>query len=285
MKILVIGASGFIGGALVDTLRRREHQVVGTARRSNGYVPLDVTDRGAVEEVVSGTQYDAVVNLAATGVTSGSASTDGLHSVNVLGAQNVAAAVAALAAPPWFVHAASSTEPRPALPSPGAGESPYSRSKHAGTSALREILHGAQVPHSVVRIHNTYGPGQPPGRFVRDLIDTVSHGLPFLLRHPNRVRDFCYIDDVAELLADVVERRESFSDHEIGSGVGMTLRQAAQIVVDRVGGGPGLLGDVEAPERDPYAVCVADPGARGFLACRTSFRVGVDASLDAAVRA
>ncbi len=78
--------------------------------------------------------------------------------------------------PPVFVHAASSTE---RTADDDSDESEYSRSKHEGALALRALAHDAESPVTLLRIHNTYGPGQPGTRFVAIPCKRSAEGLPY----------------------------------------------------------------------------------------------------------
>ncbi len=62
MRILILGASGFVGSALFVQLARA-HEVVGTSRRGQGLVPLDLADADAVRALVGG-GFDVVVHTA-----------------------------------------------------------------------------------------------------------------------------------------------------------------------------------------------------------------------------
>ncbi|WP_280341053.1 SDR family oxidoreductase [Nocardia neocaledoniensis] len=62
MRILILGASGFVGSALFAQLAR-DHEVVGTSRRGHGLVPLDPADADAVRALV-GDRFDLVVHTA-----------------------------------------------------------------------------------------------------------------------------------------------------------------------------------------------------------------------------
>jgi dTDP-4-dehydrorhamnose reductase len=63
MRALVIGASGQVGAALLDALRARGHEAVGTYAHhaEKGLTPLDVTDRAAVERAVREARPDWVL--------------------------------------------------------------------------------------------------------------------------------------------------------------------------------------------------------------------------------
>ncbi|MFD6394137.1 SDR family oxidoreductase [Nocardia sp. NPDC060259] len=62
MRILILGASGFVGSALHAQLGER-HQVVGTSRSGNGLVPLDLADADAVRALVAD-RVDVVIHSA-----------------------------------------------------------------------------------------------------------------------------------------------------------------------------------------------------------------------------
>src|SRR5437763_13990228 len=74
MKVLVAGATGAVGGALVPALVRAGHEVVGTTRtpakgerlRAAGAEPLvlDVLDAAATREAVERVAPDAIVHQA-----------------------------------------------------------------------------------------------------------------------------------------------------------------------------------------------------------------------------
>ncbi len=73
MKILVTGATGFVGGHVAEELTKRGHQVVTIARSSSdtaflnklgvAIVPGDLTDVTAQEQAIAG--VDAVIHCAA----------------------------------------------------------------------------------------------------------------------------------------------------------------------------------------------------------------------------
>jgi dTDP-4-dehydrorhamnose reductase len=67
MRALVIGASGQVGGALCEALARGGHAVVGAHGRvpAPGTVPLDFTDAGAAERLITETRPDWIFCAAA----------------------------------------------------------------------------------------------------------------------------------------------------------------------------------------------------------------------------
>jgi NAD(P)-dependent dehydrogenase (short-subunit alcohol dehydrogenase family) len=67
MKIVVIGATGTIGGAVVKLLRQR-HQVIAVSRSSGDY-RADITDKASIEATLSAIGWvDAIVSAAGSAI-------------------------------------------------------------------------------------------------------------------------------------------------------------------------------------------------------------------------
>lgn len=95
MKILVTGATGLIGGALVPHLRERGHTVVGLARTSKeGTVGCDLRNREEIGQVIEEHgPFDSVVHLAAEAHNFRSISEDELLRQNVTTTENLVLAL------------------------------------------------------------------------------------------------------------------------------------------------------------------------------------------------
>jgi nucleoside-diphosphate-sugar epimerase len=273
VNVLVVGASGFIGSALAQSLRQRGHAVTATSSGRGPFVVLDISDLAMCKAALVEGGFDAVVNLAGRGVTAGSASSGEMLRVNSSGAETLATALTQLQVPPPFlVHVASSTEPRIG----DSGESAYSESKSRGSAAIRQILGGADLPFSIARVHNTYGAKQPEGRFIMSVMTRLQRHQPVTIVHPKRVRDFCYIDDVALRITDLLEHRmEHREEVDIGTGVGTTLWEAAKIVAAAAGAPDALISPADPPVPDSHPYEVADSESSTFLQCTTSLSSGM----------
>lgn len=168
-RVLVTGATGFIGVHLVRRLREAGDEVVCLVRRTSQraaiepfdveFVEGDVGDPRSLARAVAG--CEVVYHLA--GLTSALSRTD-LHRVNAAGARNVAEACAAAPNPPVLVHvssiAAAGPSPldRPRTEhDPPAPVSHYGRSKLAGELAVREFAD--RVPITIVRPPIVFGEG------------------------------------------------------------------------------------------------------------------------------
>ena len=271
MKILVLGATGFLGQHLVPLLVERGHQVVPAGLRSvtSDVIKVDITDASSVATALDRVAPDGVINLAGSGLPRPNALSGDSWRVNDLGSRAVASELVRLSDPPILVHAASALELEPedlALD--------YAQSKAVGSAGVRDVLTGTACRYAVVRIHNVYGPGQPAGRFVGDLIAALNSGQHFVVKHPSRKRDFCFVDDVVEHLADLVAMPVPPADVEIGYGTRLSLRHVAETAVACSGADHGLVSyadDSREAFRPPLPV---GAGVSTFLKCRTSLVEG-----------
>jgi nucleoside-diphosphate-sugar epimerase len=172
-KVLVTGASGFIGQHLVGALRARGDEVSCLVRRTSKvdqlkpldvqFVYGDVMDAASLPAAVS--RVDVVYHVA--GLTKALTGAE-LREVNEQGARNVAQACAARQSPPVMVLvsslAAAGPSPR-AQPrteaEPPRPVSTYGRSKLAGEVAATQFAD--RLPLSIVRPPMVYGAGDTTG--------------------------------------------------------------------------------------------------------------------------
>ncbi len=274
MKVLVVGATGFIGQALSELLSSAGHEVVGTSSNPGAANSFDLTDFSTCKRIMAKGDYDAIVNLAGRGATSGTASKLEMLEVNRDGVKNLAKAVFEIGnGAPFFIHVASSTEP--SLVAKIEPESEYSRSKALGTEAVRDIFGSAEGHYAIARVHNTYGAQQPRGRFIASVISRLREGKPFDISYPARVRDFCYVDDVVENLARLLKGNDMGIYFEIGTGRGVSLLDVANTVCDTVSASPSLIRVRTPTLNDAHPYEVADTNSTNFLQCSTPLEEGI----------
>jgi len=198
MKVLVIGASGFIGQSLVDRLLAAGHEVEAWDRRAGDPMP-GLTFR-TVDLVGSlplpppeGRPWEAAFHLAAHAVP-GMPWTRGHVFENLMMTAQVMDHLAASApgcrvifASSCFVYAPSRERLRE--DSPIGPLHPYGLSKQLGEAwALR---HREALRIFVVRPFNQVGPGMPKGLLVPDLMARIQSGeAPLAMRGRDAVRDF-----------------------------------------------------------------------------------------------
>jgi nucleoside-diphosphate-sugar epimerase len=123
--------------------------------------------------------------------------------------------------------------------------SPYAFGKVAATHLLEMLYRTEAFPSTTLRLFLTYGPGQDAGRFLPQIIKGCLDGRAFPASGGQQLRDFCFVGDtvgaVFAAFAKPVARGQTIN---IGSGVGVSVRQMIQTVQSLIGQGKPLFGQV-----------------------------------------
>ena len=257
MKVLVTGASGFVGSHLLPELLRAGHRPFATtfAREEirERYPPtrwfvLHVEEEDGWTRVLDAVRPDAVIHLAGLADVGRSWRRPLRYlQVNFLGTAHMFAALQRLNLRPRVVIIGSAeiygrvppdenpvTERR--CPAPG---SPYGTSK-----ACQEILalqwgRAAGIEVIATRPFNHIGPGQGPGFVAADFaarIARIEAGLdPPVLRVGNleAVRDFTDVRDVVRAYRLLLERGEPGTAYNICTGTGRSIRSLVEDLLRR----------------------------------------------------
>jgi len=289
-RILVTGASGFIGAALTARLRTLGFEVDAVSRRAPDeeragvrWRVADLGDAAAAATIVREVRPDVIFHLSGYvyGSRALSAVLPSLQS-NLQAAVNLM--VAALDARCGRLVLAGSMEE----PQTGAGEvvpsSPYAAAKWAAGAYARMCHALYQLPVVILRIFMVYGPGQ------RDLNKLVPYVTLSLLRGETpglssgaRKVDWVYVDDVVDALVAAgaavgLEGRTV----DVGSGRLVSIRDVVNELVRITGASVtpafGALPD-RAMEVEPVADTAQAFALLGWRA-RTSLEAGLRSTVD-----
>ena len=132
----------------------------------------------------------------------------------------------------------------------------YARCKDALRRSLEED--SAQYAFTLCwgRVFYPYGPGEHPARLCSALAQKLIRGERVVLKTPDSTKDYIFIDDLAAALLAVVEHEFSGAVN-LGTGLGVTVRCVAE-TIEEILGRSGLIGIAEAAQPDPLAHVVAD---------------------------
>lgn len=276
MRVLLTGATGFIGRRLVTRLVERGDAVTGFVRSpvtipgaESVHIPELVTTH--IRSAIAGRSFDVVVNLVAAGVCPSERDPASLVQINsVLPCELVA--IAQDVGVKAFIQIGSSAEyARTSALEPVMEESPleyeklYGASKAAG--ALLAKAWGAQtgLPVMALRLFNVFGPGEAPHRLLPSLVTKLKNEQMVSLSAGTQIRDFIHVDDVCAGIITAVDALNAnpalAGCYNVSTGIGTTVADFARIVARAMHADTGLLCFGELPMRPddlPYVVGCPD---------------------------
>jgi UDP-glucose 4-epimerase len=236
MKLLVTGATGFLGWRTTVVLRERGHDVVPVARPGrvarDHALGLDAVelDAGSAEIRALVEGCDAVLHFA--GIPDPArAREDPARAIRENAGTTVNLLEACEAFGSGLIYPSTiraAVEPPPDV---------YALSKRLGELACR--MHRARA--TVVRLTSVFGPGQvaregATGAIARFAANALE-GVPIVIvGDPERTRDFVFVDDVAPVLEAIALEQRWNETITLASGRPTSLRRAAELVVSAAGG-------------------------------------------------
>lgn len=248
-RILVTGATGFLGGAVARALRAQGADVLGQGRSAATAAALEkagvamhrmeLEDRAAVQACFDAFRPDRVIHCAAKSAPFGRRAD--FVRANVDGTRHLLEASCA-AGIQRFVHISSPSiycagDPLVHVPEdtplPRRAINAYAETKRAAESLVEEA-HGRGLPCVILRPRALYGPGDN-ALFPRLLLALKDRKLPIIGDGENRI-DMTYIDDaVASVqLALVAEDRCLGRAYNITSGESVHLWDLISTLADRL---------------------------------------------------
>lgn len=254
-RLLVTGASGFLGGAVVAAARATGWEVAGTALTHPEWLALDVRDAEAVADVVGAVAPDAIIHTAYR------QHGDEAMAVNAIGAGHVAAAARSRVRPPARLVHVSSDAIFAGDGDRGLREgdvvrpvTPYGATKAAGEVAVQVANPDALMVRTSLLVG---GPGHAPSPH-EALALAVARGEQQMTFFTDEVRSPIQVDDLAAALLELAGQEGSGPLH-VGGADAVSRLELARLVVAAAGLDASSLRGEPAPADRPRH-CPLDSG-------------------------
>ncbi len=235
MRILVTGASGFVGRAVVRQLRERDASVVAIPHRWSGPSELaQAAGEGPIDACVHLGWYAGAPDYLVNVRENRRSLDDSLDLVELLSDRGCARLVVAGTSAEYRFSTGVLVESSEIAPWSVYG---------AAKAALHQLLSSSLRPPTMSvawgRIFNITGPGEAPSRLLPHVAHEVLAGRQVALSDGEQFRDFLHVNDVASGLIAAMDAGHD-GPVNICSSVGVPLRDVLTALAERLGD-PSLL--------------------------------------------
>lgn len=273
-RILVTGASGFIGRALCRALRSQGHELVELSHQDGDIAePATLGNIGAVQQVF---------HLAGrTFVPDSWRDPLGFHKANMLGTGNVLEYCRGHGGRLTFVSAYLYGVPdrlpisEDCVPRPN---NPYALSKYLAEQVCQFYTSSHDVDVTVIRPFNIFGPNQKDHFLIPHIFNQVRAHRTIHVKDLVPRRDYIYIDDLVDALVKTLKSPGGYNVLNIGSGKSLSVRELIDDIQSVVGTKLPVVSTDEVRHKEIDDVYADIGKAQGFLGWTPSlsFQQGIE---------
>lgn len=243
-RVLITGASGFVGANLARELLKQGHRVELLLREgysdwrvkdieSDAKITIvSLSDLDAIRQFMRRAKADWIFHLAVYGAYPTQNDWKQMIETNVTGTYNLLQAARETGFEA-FINTGSSSEYGYKATAPSEDElvepnSDYAVSKVAATLKCALAGRADKLPVCTLRLYSVFGPFEQPTRLMPALAISGLRGTLPPLVDPSVARDFVYIDDVVSAYIAAANNASRFPGHvfNVGSGIQTTLGEA-----------------------------------------------------------
>ncbi|NPA53463.1 MAG: NAD(P)-dependent oxidoreductase [Aquificae bacterium] len=240
MKVLITGASGFIGKNFLKKLQNTPYEIVTITRKpfslgKEKNYSLDLKNSQKLKDILEEEKPDTVVHLAAGGVKYGEGTLEDIFKINAFSIINILDILKEINHYPKIIVAGSGFEY--SLKNEPLKEtdclnplSLYGISKATQSMLLRRYKDDFTI--FLLRFFSVYGVGEASHRFFPYIISETIKGNKVKLTGCEQIRDFINVEDVSQCLLEFLKKDEEkgFFDFNVASGKEISLKEAVNII-------------------------------------------------------
>jgi UDP-glucose 4-epimerase len=235
LKILVTGASGFLGGAVARAAKAKGYDVLGVGRQQFcpplatfgvSYQALDISDDAALERYLETKKPDIIVHAGWNGV-AGRYKDQDVQYANIvptcrlieLGAEyGLSKFIGIGSQAEYGQYEGPIAEDAPTNPT-----TLYGAAKLAASVLARQRAQDLGVEFAWMRLFAIYGPGDKPHWLIPSLITSLAKGETLPLTQGRQKCDYLYIDDAAEAVLAVARNEAAQGTFNFCSGASVSV--------------------------------------------------------------
>jgi nucleoside-diphosphate-sugar epimerase len=233
-KILVTGANGFIGKALVSHLNNLGRNVVPLSS-----VDGNIADRVTLAKFLKQDIVHVYHLAAKTFVPDSWVNSQAFYQTNVIGTVNVLEFCRASNIPLTYVSAYVYGHPD-SLPiredSAVRPSNPYAMTKWLAEQVCNFYANTYDLPVTTLRLFNVYGIGQAENFIIPLIISQVlDGGKTIIVKDLIPKRDYIYIEDVLAALLATLNKQLGYNVYNVGSGTSLSVQEVINIIQNVAG--------------------------------------------------
>ena len=267
LTVLITGADGFIGSHLVELLFSKGCEVKALSQYNsfNNWGWLENVDCKNKIEILSGDirdshycieivkNVDIIFHLAALIAIPYSYDAPGSYvDTNIKGTLNICQAakengnIRVIHTSTSEVYGTAQYVPIDEK-HPIQAQSPYSASKIAADAMALSFFNSFDLPVSIARPFNTYGPRQSARAVIPTIITQIANGMKEIrLGDTSPTRDFNFVEDTCRGLLSIAENDQTIGETiNIGSGFEISIFDTLEIIKDLMGSDVDFITDNE----------------------------------------
>ncbi len=252
-RVIVTGASGFIGANLARRLLKKGHALhlllrsgyatwrIEELKGEAQFVVINFADPHAMRRALRQIKPDWIFHLTTYGAYAFQSDLQTMVHTNVNGTVNLVEAAIETGFE-VLVNTGSSSEygfkGYPAMEDDSLDpNSIYAVTKAASTLFCRHMARSRNLSIPTLRLYSVYGPYEDPSRFIPTLVRNGFAGRLPALASPHIVRDFVHVDDVCEGFMAAATRRlhDPGAVINLGTGIQTRLDEVVSIVRELLG--------------------------------------------------